>query len=215
MTRLVLTRHGETVSHAENRYAGHTDIAMTDRGRTQAQELAAWAALQPFDAVWSSPLSRARLTAQPTAEALGLPLQIDDRLIEVDFGAAEGLTDREMRERFPSEREAFVRDPLANPLPSSEPIDAAAQRAETALRLIASRHPDGRVLVVAHNTLLRLVLCRLIGVSLAKYRVIFPRFDNCAITEIALAPTGEAALIAFNVPLPTSSIEHRSPHPHV
>lgn len=215
MTRLVLTRHGETIWHAENRYAGHTDIDLTERGQQQALELAAWAKLQSFDAVWSSPLTRARLTAQPTADALNTGLQIENRLIEVDFGAAEGLTDREMREHFPSQREAFVRDPLSNPLPSSEPIQIAAERAENALSSIASLYPEGKVLVVAHNTLLRLVLCRMLGVSLAKYRTVFPKFDNCAITEIALDATGEIALLSFNAPLHTPSIALRSTHHNV
>lgn len=65
MTHVILVRHGETVWHDGNRYAGRTDVALTPRGRLQAAELAAWAAGQSIDAVFSSPLSRARLTAAP------------------------------------------------------------------------------------------------------------------------------------------------------
>ncbi|MBS1800579.1 MAG: histidine phosphatase family protein [Acidobacteria bacterium] len=201
MTRIVLVRHGETVWHAENRYAGRTDVALTETGRAQARQLAMWAKRQKFDAVWSSPLSRARQTAQPSADALAVPLQIEERLIELDFGDAEGLTSSEMQQQFPSERKAFELDPAANPLPGGESPGAAAMRGEEALRAIASRSPDGRVLVVAHSTLLRLILCRLMGIPLSHYRVLFPHFDNCSITEIGVAPSGATALFTFNVPL--------------
>ena len=202
MTRMVLVRHGETVWHAENRYAGRTNVALTETGRAQAMQLAGWSREQKFDAVWSSPLSRARQTAQPSADALALPLQIEERLIELDFGDAEGLTASEMRQRFPSERKAFELDPAANPLPGGESPNAAAMRGVDALRAMASRSPEGRVLVVAHSTLLRLILCRLMGVSLSQYRILFPHFDNCAITEIGLAPAGATALLTYNAPLP-------------
>ncbi|MBI0382368.1 histidine phosphatase family protein, partial [Streptomyces albiflaviniger] len=69
MTDFVLVRHGETVWHAENRYAGRTDVPLTEHGHQQAAELGAWAAGRRLDAVLSSPLSRARLTAEPAAAA--------------------------------------------------------------------------------------------------------------------------------------------------
>lgn len=87
MTTLLLARHGETVWHAENRYAGSTDIALTRTGREQADALGDWAVRHPVDAVYSSTLSRSVLTAAPAAAALRLPVQEDDRLKEVFFGA--------------------------------------------------------------------------------------------------------------------------------
>ena len=85
MTHVILVRHGETVWHDGNRYAGRTDVALTPRGRLQAAELAAWAAGQSIDAVFSSPLSRARLTAAPAGEALGLTPRVDERLSEAQL----------------------------------------------------------------------------------------------------------------------------------
>ena len=73
MTDLVLVRHGETVWHAENRYAGVSDVALTPRGEEQAARLARWARTAGLVAVWSSPLSRARRTAQGCAGAADLP----------------------------------------------------------------------------------------------------------------------------------------------
>lgn len=197
-TTLFLVRHGETVWHADNRYAGISDVALTDRGHDQAARLALWAQKAELDAVWASPLSRARATAAPTAQALDLPVTVDADLTEICFGVAEGRT---LAELPPEQVAAFRADPVAGAFPGAEDPHRAAERGAAALRRIAARHCGGRVLVVAHNTLLRLVLCSLLGVPLARYRTVFPQLRNCAPTELAMNGT-DAGLIALNTPLP-------------
>ena len=199
VTDVVLVRHGETVWHAENRYAGVSDVALTPRGEQQAGRLAAWARTAGLVAVWSSPLSRARRTAQGCATVADLPLDVDERLRELDFGEGEGLTSAEMAERFPEARAAFLDDPVAHHLPGGEDPVAAAQRFTECLQEITEKHPDGRVLVVAHSSAIRLALCRLIGVPLTEYRRLFPALRNCALTELRLR-AGHAALLQFNTP---------------
>lgn len=199
MTDVVLVRHGETVWHAENRYAGSSDVALTPRGEEQARTLAAWARTAGLVAVWSSPLSRARRTAQGCAAVADLPLDVDARLRELDFGEGEGLTSAEMTSTFPEARAAFLTDPVAHHLPGGEDPVAAAQRFTDCLQDITGKHPDGRVLVVAHTTMIRLALCRLLGLPLPEYRRLFPSVRNCALTELRLR-TGRAALLQFNTP---------------
>jgi broad specificity phosphatase PhoE len=200
MTHLVLVRHGETVWHAENRYAGSSDVALTARGLEQAAQLGAWARTAHLAAVWTSPLSRARITATTCADITGLPLQIDARLRELDFGAAEGLTSAEMGRRLPDALEAFRTDPVANHLPDGEDPVKTADRFTACLHDIAQQHPDGRVLVVTHTTAIRLALCRLIGISLSAYRQLFPFVRNCGLTELRLT-NGQTALLEFNTPI--------------
>ncbi|ARZ72465.1 MULTISPECIES: histidine phosphatase family protein [Streptomyces] len=200
MTDFLLVRHGETEWHAENRYAGRSDVALTDRGRRQGDALGTWAAGQELDAVMCSPLSRARLTARPTAAALGLPLHVDERLTEVDFGRGEGLTRTEMAEAFPDELAAFLDDPVAHHLPGGEDPAAAAARAVACLTETARDLPGGRVLVVAHSTLLRLALCALLGIPLSRYRAVFPALENGALTELRLRE-GQASLLRLNAPV--------------
>ncbi|MET9069776.1 histidine phosphatase family protein [Streptosporangium sandarakinum] len=200
MTRLVLARHGETVWHAENRYAGVTDVELTPRGHEQAERLAAWSAAAGLAAVWTSTLSRARITAEASARAAGVEPRVDARLCELDFGRGEGLTSAEMHERFPEARAAFEADPAAHPLPGGEDPGRAAARFTAALGDIAAAHPGGRVLVVAHTTAIRLALCGLIGVPLGSYRRLFPRLDNCAVTELRL-DGGQVAILQFNSPI--------------
>ncbi|MEU5882549.1 histidine phosphatase family protein [Spirillospora sp. NPDC047279] len=200
MTRLVLVRHGETTWHAENRYAGVTDVPLTPRGLEQAAQLADWARTADLAAVWSSDLTRARLTAEPCAEAAGLAPRIDERLRELDFGRAEGLTRAEMRTRFPEALQAFHDDPVNGHLPGGEDPAAAAARFTACLGDIVDGHPGDRVLVVAHTTAIRLALCTLLGLPLSAYRRLFPAVRNCALTEVRVEG-GEVALLAFNTPI--------------
>lgn len=201
--RLLLVRHGETVWHAANRYAGAaSDIDLTPRGHTQAEALARWSAGQRLDGVVCSPVRRAVETATPSALATGLPLQLVAGLREVGFGSAEGRTLDELRADDPGVVERFRADPVAHPFPGAEPPAAAADRAVAALRALAAQCPGGRVLVVAHNTLLRLALCALLELPLNRYRQVFPRLDNAAVTELVVRPDAGSttALLGLNVP---------------
>lgn len=199
MTILLLARHGETAWHAENRYAGSTDVALTELGIAQGEQLGRWALTQPINAVYASDLSRAVITATPAATALGLPITIDPALREVHFGQGEGLTSAEMRATFPEEAARFVANPGSVPLPEGESGMVAVDRAWGALEKIVARHPDGTILVVMHSTLLRLILCRSFGIPLDNYRATFPSVLNVAITTLSWNANGRA-LLGYNVP---------------
>jgi broad specificity phosphatase PhoE len=200
MSRLVLVRHGETIWHQENRYAGISDIPLTPHGLEQAELLAQWAAAANISSIWSSPLSRALATAEHAARAAKLTIRKDARLRELDFGRAEGKTLAEMEKEFPAETRAFQSDPVTHPFPDGEDPRAVAQRAVVCFHEIAQAHPGERILVVAHNTLIRLALCRLIGIPLETYRTVFPSLRNGALTEIRIEG-GKTALLQFNAPL--------------
>ncbi|MFJ9146670.1 histidine phosphatase family protein [Streptomyces sp. NPDC102270] len=199
-TTLLLARHGQTIWHAENRYAGVSDIGLTDKGRAQSEALGRWAAVHRPDAIWTSPLSRAIATADPACRALGVTPHREPGLRECDFGVLEGRTLAEFAAEVPDAAEAYRADPVAYPFPGAEDPTAAAARGTQALRRIAAAHPGERVLVVAHNTLLRLVLCTLLSIPLGQYRRVFPRLRNAAITELRLGEDGSAALLSLNVP---------------
>lgn len=210
MTRLVLVRHGETVFHAESRYAGSTDVLLTAHGQAQAEALARWASTSNLTAIYASPLARAQATAQPAAHRLGLSLLTDPRLRELHFGLGEGLTPTEMANRFPDQHAAFQQNPVAHHLPEGEDPLAAIARAQAALDDIAAATSAGRVLIVAHNTLIRLVLCDLLGLDPARYRQVFPKLANVSLTELLVTPGKPTALLHFNVPLP--NLPEQPPH---
>ncbi|MFF3779979.1 histidine phosphatase family protein [Streptomyces sp. NPDC001933] len=196
---LLLARHGQTVWHAENRYAGVSDIALTDEGRRQARRLAEWAARSEVDAVWTSTVGRAIETARPACEALGITPRREHELRECDFGEVEGRTLAEFAAEHPQRAREYRADPVAHPFPGAEDPRAAAARGSSALRRIADAHPGQRVLVVAHNTLLRLVLCELLSIPLGSYRRVFPQLRNAAVSEVRIGEAG-GALLSLNVP---------------
>jgi 2,3-bisphosphoglycerate-dependent phosphoglycerate mutase len=200
MTHLFLVRHGATIWHDENRYAGVSDVALDTRGYEQAERLAGWASKAGLAAVWCSPLNRARETAAPAARAAGLELRIDERLREIDFGKIEGKTIAEAEQLFPDDIRRFKADPVTYPMPGGENPYHAAGRAVSALREIAASHPQQRVLVLAHNTVIRLALCSLFSIPLARYRTVFPGVRNGALTEIRFEDDS-AALLRYNCPL--------------
>lgn len=201
MTRLFLVRHGETIWHAEGRYAGSADVPLNERGRRQAREMAEWAAGAELSAVWSSTAGRAIDTATPVAQAAGAPLQPDPRLCEVDFGEAEGLTRDEMSERFPDALDAFLAHPATSPLPGGEPgVEASVRFMSAVDEIVTDAGTDARVLIIAHSTVIRLTLCALTGIELNHYRAVFPEVGNTTLAEVAYDGTQPAALLRFNAP---------------
>jgi broad specificity phosphatase PhoE len=200
MTNLVLVRHGESVWHAENRYTGRSDIALTEQGQHEAELLGHWASVTQLDAIWISDLARTYDTAVPSARATGLQPYIDTRLRELDFGDGEGHTKAELRKLFPNAWKAFLDNPADHPLPGGEDPYKAAERAVSCFRDIVQTYPEGKVLVVFHSTLLRLSLCKLLGIPLRNYRTTFSFVRNCALTEIKIQDD-KTSLVMFNSPI--------------
>ena len=198
ITSLYLVRHGRTIWHAENRYTGSSDIALTPEGEGEARRLAGWALSAQPAAVYSSPLGRARRTAEPSAQALGVEVIEHRDLREVDFGQGEGLTRAEMAGRFPEALDAFLRAPAEHPLPDGERGLDAITRARPVVDAIVEEHRGGSALLVLHSTLLRLLLCDLLDLEPNRYRSLFPRVVNCAITTVEVG--GTASLTGLNVP---------------
>jgi len=141
--KLHIIRHGETVWHAENKYAGHTDIGLTNLGHAQAKALATWATQINPDAIYSSDLTRAFDTAKPSAHALGLEIIVDSRFREVNFGQIEGLTPTEMERQFPELRQEFLVRPADTLMPEGESGRSALGRALPAIEeILSGTHND-------------------------------------------------------------------------
>ncbi len=202
MTRVFLVRHGETVQNIEHRYSGSTDVPLSEVGKSQAAQLATWASGAKLDAIWSSTASRARDTADVCARASGITPRSDQRLVELDFGAAEGLTADEIVERWPGVFEAFRRDPVQNHLPDGEHPEDAIERFCDGVFSAAETSSVSRLLIVCHSTILRLGLCKFLGLPPSEYRRLFPVVMNCALTELSI-DAGSVSLLRFNAPTDT------------
>lgn len=202
-TTVILVRHGRTAWHRPNRYAGVTDLPLDEAGERQAEALGRYAAGGSLTSLASSPLVRARATAGRVAEATGLPVRVDDRLRELDFGMAEGRTLDAVRAEHPEVADRFVADPATDHFPGGEPPADAAARADAAVRELVAADPGGTILVVAHSTLLRLLICTLIGVPLRDYRRRLPGLDPVAISQLRYptAPAAPVTLVTYNQPV--------------
>ena len=194
--RLLLARHGQTEWHRDNRYVSRTDIGLTETGREQARTLARRAERENVDLVLSSPLGRALETAKPAAAACDLEPQTDERLRELDFGGWEGRTLSEIRDEDPESVRRFE-ESADHGFPGGEPLQEGADRVLEVFADLSRSHAGGKVLVVAHNTLIRLALCRMLGVELGQYRRLMPRVVNGAVSEVRFGENG-GAMYSFN-----------------
>jgi glucosyl-3-phosphoglycerate phosphatase len=168
---LVLWRHGQTTYNVERRFQGQSDVPLNEVGRQQAADAARYlAALRP-SALYSSDLSRAAATAGALARLTGLPVQLDKDLRERGGGCWEGLTEAEIRERFPAERVTW------SP-PDGEPAAAVADRASAALTRIADSLSGGSMaVVVSHGAALGMAAAQLLQIPWEP-RTLGP-FGNC------------------------------------
>jgi probable phosphoglycerate mutase len=163
-TTFVLLRHGETALTPEKRFSGSggTDPELSEKGRWQAQRAAdSLAARGTIQAVVSSPLARCRQTADTVAARLGLDVRIDEGLRETDFGAWEGLTFAEVKDRYPAELDAWLASPRTAP-PGGESFATVARRIAVSRDKLLARYAAKTVLLVTHvtpiKTLVRLAL---------------------------------------------------------
>jgi len=176
--RLVLWRHGQTLWNAERRFQGQSDIPLDETGQAQAERAARLlAGLRP-DMIVSSDLTRAAGTAAPLARLTGLDVVLDKDLRERHGGCWEGLTDSEIRERFPEAHATWMP-------PDGEPTAAVADRVAVALQRVATAvaeqvtGPDGLAVVVSHGAALRLGMSRLLGMPDELFGVLGP-LSNCS-----------------------------------
>ena len=181
--RLLLARHGESLWNAERRFQGATDIALSDRGRAQAEALARGLRGYRVRAAYVSPYRRAVETAELALRGTGVPLVVDEELRELSLGEWEGCTVDEVRARDGDPYVAWLRAPHDCPPPGGEPLPVVSARVQAALARIAAAHPRGDdVLVVAHGGVISVYACHLLGCSFNDlWRL---RVDNASVTVV-------------------------------
>ncbi len=195
-TSTLLLRHGQTPLSAERRFAGRGDFPLTELGKRQAAVAAArLAARSGIDLVVTSPLRRARMTAEAVAEATGAAVAVDDDLVEADFGRWEGLSFAEVTAQWPAELAAWLASADAAP-PGGESLAAAARRALAALDRLLAAHPSRTLVVVSHVTPIKTIVCRaLLAPPAALFRM---HLDVASLSEVDWFSDGPALLRSFN-----------------
>jgi len=195
-TRLLLLRHGQTELSVGRRYSGHGDPELTDLGHRQAAAAAVrFGALPAVAAVLSSPLRRARQTAAAVADVTGAPLVVRDGLIETDFGAWEGLTFGEARERDPDLHAAWLGSEDVAP-PGGESFAAVSRRVAAERVAVVETYPGATVVVVSHVTPIKMVLRHALhGGPAVLYHL---HLDLASLSEVDYYPDGGTSVRLVN-----------------
>jgi broad specificity phosphatase PhoE len=197
VTRIFLIRHGATVLSAEDRFAGATDVALSDHGREQARHLATRLSSEMVTAIYASPLQRTLETAQILAQPHGIEVRGNADLREISHGHWEQMTRHEVDEHFPEEAAAWDNDPFTFAPSGGETGLAVTARALPALLEIVRNHRSENVIVVSHKATIRLLLSSLLGFDPRRYR------DNldqspAALNIVDFKDTVRARLTLFN-----------------
>lgn len=196
-TRIYLVRHGATELTAEDRFAGSTEVSLSDEGRTQVAALAQRLRCDNLDAVYTSPMQRTMETARLIAAPHGLEPIAEPDLREIDYGHWEGRSRDEVEADYGDEYNAWQEDPLTvAPAGGESGIDVLA-RALPVLRRIVQDHRHQAVLVVSHKGTNRLLVSSLLGFDARGYR---DRLDQspAGLTILDFATDVRARLRLFN-----------------
>lgn len=195
-TLLTLIRHGQTDANLADRWQGVTDGQLTLDGRAQADALARW--YPGLDSLYASPLQRAQDTAAALADALGVPVEPHDGVIEMHMGEWEDLTTLEIQDRWAHDWERIYTG--GEDLPrggTGESLGQAATRMQAALQELAHRHAGARVGVVSHGGSIRSYALDLLGIGHAgRDRLAFT--DNTAVSHIVIGEDS-ATIADYNV----------------
>jgi probable phosphoglycerate mutase len=196
-TRLYLVRHGATQLTAEARFSGSTGVDLSEEGRHQAAQLGERLRGEGIAAAYCSPLSRSADTAAIIGELCGLTPVTRDGLREISHGHWEGLTRREVEERFGSEYAAWEEDPFTFAPDGGESGVSVLARALPAIREIVTEHVGERVLVVSHKATIRLLLSSLLGFDARGYRDRLDQAPAC-LNVLDFKDPVRARLMLFN-----------------
>ena len=189
MTKLILVRHGHVEGISPERFRGRAELPLTELGRHEAELTAARiaASWRPA-AIYTSPMSRCIDTGVAIGKPLGLSASAMPGLNDIDYGDWQGLTADEARARWPDELDTWYRHSDWAAIPRGETLQQVLTRAVAALREVIRNHPDDTIVLVAHDSVNRVLLLHALELPLSRYW----RFKQnpCCINELDLSADG-------------------------
>lgn len=195
-TRVMLVRHGSTVLAAEDRFAGSSDVPLSETGEAQAQRLSQRLASKSIDAFFASNMARAVRTAEVVAAPHGKAVQRVEAFREINHGRWEKKTRAEVEALYPEEYREWELDPFTFAPEGGESGITVLARALPALREVVARHAGQTVLIVSHKATIRLLLGTFLGFDLRGYR---DHLDQSpAALNILDVKDGRGRLVLFN-----------------
>jgi len=156
--RLILVRHGQTALNEKNVFRGRLDIPLNETGIQQANAIAERLATFNINIIYSSPLKRALETAQIIGTRLNINTEIDNNLVDFDFGKWQGLTIEEIQKQFPEFYEIWLKDPHMVKIPDGENLALVRSRVSKLLSKLI-RNDGGNIAIVSHRVILKVLIC--------------------------------------------------------
>ncbi len=188
MSRLLLVRHGDTELNSAERYWGHSDVKLSATGLRQAERLRDRLAAERIDAIYSSDLGRASVTAETIGSRHQLEVITCSELREVNFGKLEGLTFEEISQLYPEVTKLWVEGNPELKYPGGESLIGFNKRVSDFASRLEKHTPEETILIVAHSGSLRTLLCQLLGIELRHRRQF--RLDLASLSILETYPQG-------------------------
>lgn len=193
MTKIFLVRHGEVAGNigASSFFVGWSDLPLNERGEKQAQQVGAFLESEKISGVYASDLQRAEKTAQRIAEKHGLRVETDVALREVNYGKWEGLSEADLHREYSEQWTARQNDPWNVAAVGGENYAQMWARFFPRWQKLLQKHDGESFVIVAHNGLLRMLLCHLTGAPFENFK----RFHaaNCGVSRLVIDRDGDGA----------------------
>ena len=183
MTKLYLVRHGETAFNSSQRLWGHTDVELSNLGIKQAERLRDRIALEKISFVYSSDLSRAIVTAQIIASKHKLEVMRCSELREFNYGKVEGWTLEEVIKNYPQYYNYLIDRGPHFSFPGGETPNELGARVGKFISKLKKYKPGGNLLVVVHSGVLRVIICKLMGIGIRHIYKFIPSLASISILE--------------------------------
>jgi broad specificity phosphatase PhoE len=166
---LYIIRHGQTAWNKEEVFRGTKDIPLNDVGKKEAQALGAYLKDVSFDAIYTSPLSRAVQTAEAVARPVGITPRVEAALIDLNFGSWQGVSHDEVKMKFPDLYRLWKNAPDQVKFPEGESLNDVSSRVDALLKKLLKDHTDQVVGLFSHRVVCKVLLCRLLGLDLSRF----------------------------------------------
>ena len=183
MVEIILVRHGETDWNAAGVFRGRADIGLNQTGVQQADLLGKSLSVVKIDAVYASPLQRALKTAEAIAGYQALEVMVTPGLIDFDFGEWQGLSHHEVKGRYQELYTDWINHPDRVKIPGGESLESVSKRAMVVVSGIIGQYGEGRVVLVSHRVVNKVLICALLGLDNSHFWNI--RLDTCGITSFS------------------------------
>ncbi len=186
MARLLLVRHGITEFNSTRRFAGYSDIEMSAAGYRQVEKLRDRLANEKIDAIYSSDLRRALVTAEVISSGRKVDIIACPELREINYGDAEGLTFEEISRLYPELAESIANFNLQLEFPGGESLEGFIERTSKFVDRLEKHEPSETILIVSHSGPLKMLVCHLLGIDKSHWRQI--RLDNASLSIMETYP---------------------------